>query len=156
MVDMILRRTKLTDARGHKRSFRTIKSILNQSKLTHDDLINSGATHSLPRAFVTAAQFWFVGIFGGLSYLELTTGRGYEYLVEMPVAGYIYALTVLYVVFMGIYIHRHKWGSKAKLIGSMTQLGYCPSCAYRVSDCEPEPDGCTVCPECGGAWRLDG
>jgi hypothetical protein len=30
----------------------------------------------------------------------------------------------------------------------------CPSCGYRLTDLVPEPDGCTVCPECGSAWRI--
>jgi hypothetical protein len=32
--------------------------------------------------------------------------------------------------------------------------GLCGSCAYRVTDLPPEPDGCVVCPECGAAWRV--
>lgn len=31
---------------------------------------------------------------------------------------------------------------------------FCPSCSYRLRGVPPEPDGCTVCPECGAAWRL--
>ena len=31
---------------------------------------------------------------------------------------------------------------------------YCPSCGYRLVGTPPEGDGCTVCPECGAAWRL--
>jgi len=31
---------------------------------------------------------------------------------------------------------------------------YCPSCGYRLVAAPPEGDGCTVCPECGAAWRL--
>jgi hypothetical protein len=30
----------------------------------------------------------------------------------------------------------------------------CPSCAYSLRAARAEPDSCTVCPECGGAWRL--
>lgn len=36
---------------------------------------------------------------------------------------------------------------------AMLEHRRCPSCAYRL-DTEPEPDGCTVCSECGAAWRL--
>lgn len=32
----------------------------------------------------------------------------------------------------------------------------CPVCAYRLEGLRVEEDGCTVCPECGGAWRLNG
>jgi len=30
----------------------------------------------------------------------------------------------------------------------------CPACVYSLDSLTPEPDGCTVCPECGAAWRL--
>jgi len=30
----------------------------------------------------------------------------------------------------------------------------CPSCGYSLSELPPANDGCTVCPECGGAWRT--
>ncbi len=32
--------------------------------------------------------------------------------------------------------------------------GYCGSCFYPIDEIAPEPDGCTVCPECGSAWRC--
>jgi hypothetical protein len=32
--------------------------------------------------------------------------------------------------------------------------GHCAACGYEIMDLPPEPDGCTVCPECGGAWRC--
>ena len=36
----------------------------------------------------------------------------------------------------------------------MCKSRQCPSCSYGLADLAPEPDGCTVCPECGAAWRL--
>lgn len=30
----------------------------------------------------------------------------------------------------------------------------CPACEYSLESSAPEPDGCTVCPECGAAWKL--
>jgi hypothetical protein len=32
--------------------------------------------------------------------------------------------------------------------------GHCAACGYEIMDLPPEPDGCTVCPECGAAWRC--
>jgi hypothetical protein len=32
--------------------------------------------------------------------------------------------------------------------------GHCASCGYELAQLPPEDDGCTVCPECGAAWRL--
>lgn len=30
----------------------------------------------------------------------------------------------------------------------------CAACSYNLVGVTPEPDGCTVCPECGGAWMV--
>lgn len=30
----------------------------------------------------------------------------------------------------------------------------CPSCVHDLSGLTPDVDGCTVCPECGAAWKL--
>lgn len=30
----------------------------------------------------------------------------------------------------------------------------CFACEYDLDGLQPESDGCTVCPECGGAWKL--
>ncbi|TVQ31829.1 MAG: hypothetical protein EA376_07510 [Phycisphaeraceae bacterium] len=32
----------------------------------------------------------------------------------------------------------------------------CPACGQCIADMTPESDGCTICPECGGAWRVPG
>lgn len=32
--------------------------------------------------------------------------------------------------------------------------GLCVQCGYFIKGLPPEPDGCTVCPECGAAWKL--
>jgi hypothetical protein len=33
--------------------------------------------------------------------------------------------------------------------------GQCPGCGYSLVGLIAEADGCRVCPECGGAWRLN-
>lgn len=33
-------------------------------------------------------------------------------------------------------------------------LRRCPSCDFSLMEITAEADGCTVCPECGGAWRI--
>jgi hypothetical protein len=30
----------------------------------------------------------------------------------------------------------------------------CASCGHDLTGCTPQEDACTVCPECGAAWRL--
>jgi hypothetical protein len=36
----------------------------------------------------------------------------------------------------------------------LIRLRLCASCGYDLRGSKVEPDGCTVCPECGAAWRL--
>lgn len=39
-------------------------------------------------------------------------------------------------------------------IRSFIEVGYCPSCGYRMAGSRGEADGCVVCAECGGAWFV--
>ncbi len=41
-----------------------------------------------------------------------------------------------------------------KLMPRRLDEGRCPVCEYRLDNLAVEEDGCTVCPECGAAWRL--
>jgi len=34
------------------------------------------------------------------------------------------------------------------------KTGQCGACEHDLRSLPPESDGCTVCPECGAAWRL--
>lgn len=40
------------------------------------------------------------------------------------------------------------------VVPSLLERGLCAQCGYSLRDATEEPDGCTVCPECGAAWRL--
>lgn len=58
------------------------------------------------------------------------------------------------------------WGAVCLMMWSIFSLGawfwrdlcvrarQCAACGYPIGDLPPADDGCTVCPECGGAWRL--
>lgn len=43
---------------------------------------------------------------------------------------------------------------RSKLAGQLAWFSECLACAYPLDELEPDPDGCTVCPECGAAWRI--
>ncbi|MEM1165048.1 MAG: hypothetical protein AAGI30_02020 [Planctomycetota bacterium] len=36
----------------------------------------------------------------------------------------------------------------------MARPPMCPACDFDLDELVPEDDGCTVCPECGTAWRV--
>jgi hypothetical protein len=37
---------------------------------------------------------------------------------------------------------------------ALMACGLCPACVYPISSLPIDNDGCTICPECGAAWRL--
>lgn len=45
---------------------------------------------------------------------------------------------------------------KSIVIDTLREHARCPACVYNLAGCPvAADDGCTVCPECGAAWRLD-
>jgi predicted nucleic acid-binding Zn ribbon protein len=38
-------------------------------------------------------------------------------------------------------------------VKALRSAGLCPSCGYEIGTVVPVEDGCTICPECGAAWR---
>ncbi len=42
---------------------------------------------------------------------------------------------------------------KERLKTRRLRAGQCPACGYDIAEIDAEPDGCFVCPECGGAWQ---
>lgn len=37
---------------------------------------------------------------------------------------------------------------------AMLAAGLCASCAYAINEVRVQPDDCSICPECGAAWKL--
>jgi hypothetical protein len=44
----------------------------------------------------------------------------------------------------------YRWAS-----ARCVRFGHCPACGYDIRGIPAAPDGCTVCPECGAAWKPD-
>lgn len=65
-------------------------------------------------------------------------------------------LVLLGVIFSGVVLMPLmliRRGSTA-VLECLILIGVCPQCGYDLGSLRPEADGCTVCPECGAAWRL--
>src|SRR5690606_27708851 len=80
--------------------------------------------------------------------ISIYNGLGQEFIAASSVAFLFYGTIV------GLIWNRCMWRSSEHAIVAMTRSGLCPSCAYGIGGIPPEPDGCTVCPECTAAWRL--
>lgn len=65
-------------------------------------------------------------------------------------------LTVLFVALYTI-LSRAMMAARvhAAVRAAGMNLGLCPACGYPIAEIEPQEDMCRVCPECGGAWRMD-
>lgn len=46
-------------------------------------------------------------------------------------------------------------GGRQRAAILMAAEGKCACCEYEIAGLPPESDDCTVCPECGAAWRVD-
>lgn len=70
-----------------------------------------------------------------------------------------YALYVGGFVILGLfwfgYMNR-PMTDRAVIRAALAVLGerWCASCGYTLRESEPESDGCTVCAECGAAWKV--
>jgi len=106
-------------------------------------------------ATVHAAAVSVIGIALGIGYMEIAGGFGFDWLLTEPTIWYVGFGILLHAILMGQYFHRCKWQDAQSVVRAMTRSGLCPSCAYNIQGVDPETDGCTVCPECGAAWRLD-
>jgi hypothetical protein len=68
-----------------------------------------------------------------------------------------YAVPVAGVVFMGgqalaIFLLQPTFRRAA--VRRILRLRLCPACAYDLGAAPTADDGCSVCPECGAAWKL--
>jgi hypothetical protein len=61
------------------------------------------------------------------------------------------AVAFLVVVSIGISLNVRR----RHLDAAMRAAGICPACGYELKGLPMESKGFTLCPECGGAWRLE-
>lgn len=62
------------------------------------------------------------------------------------------------VVLLGLLIYAGSLAMRVREIAMQeriaTRRGVCAACGYSLREIDAEEDGCRVCPECGGCWRL--
>lgn len=91
-------------------------------------------------AFAATALVWF----GTAAAIGGETGRAVVLLAFVPV-----------FVAIGLMWRQQLRSTLARYEAKRFELPpACPSCRYNLASLPPEPDGCTICPECGAAWRL--
>lgn len=155
MVVVMFAWQKLVDARGRKWTPCTIRYALKSSGFRREYFVSNDDT----------GRFWPDALYVGLAFGTLMTiwgelARGLFGLdisfafFTIPGLVQFCASVISFGAAMGVMNRLYGWRDTSAAIRAMTRAGLCPSCAYRIDSIEPEPDECTVCPECGGAWRM--
>ena len=62
----------------------------------------------------------------------------------------------LYIVVVGTLtsLPMTRWYWCPVIVKGVLLVRHCATCGYSLASVPPEPDGCTICPECGAAWKL--
>ncbi len=153
---MIFTRQKPADARGAKRSLCTIRQACKISGYEKGFLVKRGDTARFVVAFLISGLPYagiMTYVFPILVRLAIGSSAPFDVFTMGSIKVFIFYL-VMFGGIMGGYLSLYAWRSPRHAIRAMTDAGLCPSCAYRIDEIGPEPDGCTVCPECGAAWRI--
>jgi hypothetical protein len=104
-----------------------------------------------------SARLWIIAMalqLGAVLLAALTplllVGIGIETRIIAALGVYFVAFCLLLMVYAR-YVPLIAWPLwREALLGEQC----CPGCGYRLAELPPDDDGCRVCPECGGAWRL--
>lgn len=105
-----------------------------------------------PSATSFRAILAVIPAFGGVAGLLITGVLGLrgDWTGRIAMGG---GIMVGVVAAMGLVRVRERRYARA-LASAVLGTGHCPSCHYEMRGLAAASDGCTVCPECGAAWRV--
>lgn len=95
--------------------------------------------------------------FAGSLLIAVGVLQFFVYLTTQPTPGWSkYNMLIFGAVFLYFgMVQFRNLGDKPYMVARALRLRHrCGTCAYDLSGCTPELDGCTICPECGSAWRI--
>ena len=149
---MHTRWNSVEDDRGIRREICTIKEAVDASGIQRAGFVRRE----------DASRFWISFFWNGLSFTVIMQ----IFFIILGVLDFATIFTlfwavnsafmfIFYGVMMGLIIKFSGWRSPQLAKRAVLSIGHCPSCTYRLFDIEEESDGCTVCPECGGSWKLN-
>jgi len=149
---MMTRWDKLRDDRGNPSKICTIRNACKESGYAKGFLVNRDETGRFWSAFLITG-FLYAGLMHLVLWITIT--RGSEPFFSPPfIVGFVFSF-VFYGGSMGLMVKLYGWRSSKHARQAMLRAGLCPGCGYQLPDVPPDSEGCTVCPECGAAWKLD-
>jgi len=101
-------------------------------------------------AIVSAASKWLLPRYFGPDPHRRRT-------IEEVLTGVALGIAFYFLVAVVVYLANRLWYWKwvvPEMARSNLRRGKCAACKYFISNLRPASDGCTVCPECGAAWKL--
>jgi hypothetical protein len=113
--------------------------------------------NTIPEQFVTLSLVWLAFVFtSGVVVVSITrTAMSLRAAPIGPPWFLVAALWLAAVLFSGHRLIR-SLRTRAPVIAAIElSNNRCPSCGYDLEAQGPQSDGCTVCPECGGAWQME-
>ena len=148
ILDMLSRWNTFEDDRGTHRSVCLVSDSEKISKLTDSHVLGNDRFGRFLPTFVWSNLFFALIVLS-----ILLSGRNGQVFPWMSVVLFILLSVVLSTV-SGMIAKRQGWSSFSVRKETSLAVGCCPSCGYSISEISPQDDGCTICPECGAAWRL--
>jgi hypothetical protein len=108
------------------------------------------ARHMISMAAQSAAAFWFLLISSILCSIPFAIAAEESTADRLLITFLgLLAYGALASAFLG-----GRWLFLRRGVRLLLRDRLCPACGYRLSGIAPADDGCTVCPECGAAWRF--
>ena len=151
---MKLSAIKVVDARGEIRTLVSVREAI-RAGADQDALHDTGAVPTPRRIWIRMWAWLFVSVFLPL-FIVIGFGSGWPF----PEAVYSAAVSIvvpgLLTAPLAVLARRRVWGHPPLVRDGLLTQGFCPACAHGLRGVPPGPDGCTVCPECGAAWRAHG
>jgi hypothetical protein len=131
------------DARGHRFAFWAMSALPRAAPKALFTLLH-GHRHAAPSRIlvrVIAGVPLAVAIFAWLGY------RGTDLILPTIIGVAVMLADLLF--WLALF-----QPSTQRTVNEFLNGELCPACGYSIRELAAEPDGCTVCPECGAAWRL--
>ena len=147
MAHGLLKLRSVTDDRGRSVPFRMVTGLRVSREIPEDA---RRKIEDQVKADFGADRRWKIELAIGLTvFMGILVA-----LLMIPGLGYQRAMFALPPLVVVVFLWSGRRYVRNRYHRVILAMEYCPSCGYRLVGTPPEGDGCTVCPECGAAWRL--
>lgn len=167
----MFKRSTIKDARGRRIDFQvnfdwsearkkfSRRDLLTLSKIFHEDIKGSGLDELIWTSNLGSRDI-LNHIVNAIPWAVAIVVFRFLYQPDSTWFRNIFDLVIFTLCFALYFMLVEKWRCRSLSLErpfpqAALRFGYCAACLYDLQQLTPdETDGCTVCPECGGAWKL--